>query len=195
MKKLIFILMLLPFVAIGQNRFEKLFTEADRAFYEEAKKAAVDAAMKTDSVFSTRSFYNCVWDSDISSDKRKNILVSECDYLSEYMNGYMIGQLSYYYNKSFNYDILERKLKKIKSELRKTSNYNCENTPESVMAKYFETLNQARKLLEQAETLYKQRDNDCKGDKFNAINCRKSILHLAHAYDEVSAIKENDIDN
>lgn len=66
-------------------------------------------------------------------------------------------------------------------------------TPEVIMTEAFEKLSQTRKLLEEAESSYKKRNNDNKADKENAANCRKSILHIAHAYDEVSAILENDI--
>lgn len=118
MKKLLFIIMLLPIMALSQNRFEMVFTKADSVFIEQAQKAAVDAAIKTDSILETRSFYNCIYGASISSDKRKNIIISEDDYLNEFMNAYMLGQLSYYYNKGFNYELLERKLKKIKKELR-----------------------------------------------------------------------------
>ena len=65
--------------------------------------------------------------------------------------------------------------------------------PEQIMTEAFEKLSQTRKLLEEAEIAYKQRNSDVKADKENAVNVNKSILHLAHAYDEVSAIWENDI--
>lgn len=127
MKKLIFILLLIPSLAIGQSKLHSQFTrevkEADSLFWNkfeiDAKEAAVDAAMETDSIFSSRSFYNCIYDASVSSDKRKNIIISEDDYLNEFMNAYMLGQLSFYYNKNFNYELLESKLKKIKIELRK----------------------------------------------------------------------------
>lgn len=142
MKKLILILFLLPLFAVGQSRFEEEFTKADSAFVNQAKEAAIMAAIETDGIFYKRSkkstidhimkvegkdsikgccsrtFYNCLYEIE-KSNKVKNILISENDYLDEYMNGYMIGQLSFYYNKGFNYDILELKLKKIKRELRK----------------------------------------------------------------------------
>ena len=35
------------------------------------------------------------------------------------MNGYMLGQLSFFYNKDFNYDILEQKNKKDKKRIEK----------------------------------------------------------------------------
>lgn len=119
-------LFLLPLFAIGQNRFEKEFIKADSAFYEQTKKAAVDHVMEVqgkDSIEGccSRVFYDCLYEIE-KSNKVKNILISENDYLHEYMNGYMIGQLSFYYNKGFSYNVLESKLKKIKRELRKIKN-------------------------------------------------------------------------
>jgi len=123
MKGIVLFLLIFPLFTLGQNRFEKEFTRADSVFIEQTKKVASTAAMETDSIFASRSFYNCIYDASISSDKRKNIIISEDDYLNEFMNSYMLGQLSFYYNKDFNYDILERKIKKIKRELRKLKKF------------------------------------------------------------------------
>lgn len=140
MKKLLFIIMLLPVFAIGQpsiGQFNKELKEADslwiskgydeligktlkntnEVFEEQAKEAAVDAAFETDSIFSTRSFYNCVVECEFGTNKL--VTITHNDYLNEYMNGYMMGQLSFYYYKDFNFELLERKLKKIKKELQK----------------------------------------------------------------------------
>lgn len=150
MKKIILILFLLPLFAVGQNRFEKEFSKADSAFWEqfklESKQSAKEAATKTDSILynkekklaidnvlkvegkdsveacCSRSFYSCIYEINKSS-KNKNILISEHDYLNEYMNGYMLGQLSFYCHKDFNYELLEIKLKRIKRELRKINNF------------------------------------------------------------------------
>jgi len=122
MKKLIFILIFFPIISIGQNRFEMTFSNADSVFNEIVQKAAIDAARKTDSIFGMNtkpSFYESIWITDISSSKKKNILLSEDDALSLYLSGYMHGQLSYFYNKDFNYDHAYSTLKKIKRELRK----------------------------------------------------------------------------
>jgi len=120
MKKLLFALMLFPVIAMSQNRFEMVFTKADSIFNEQAEKAAVDAALETDSIFSTKAFYNCIMECEFGTNKF--ITITHNDYLNEYMNGYMMGQLSFYYYKDFNFELLERKLKKIKIEFKKSNN-------------------------------------------------------------------------
>ena len=50
MKKLIFILLLLPIFSIGQGRFGKEFTEADKAFKKQAELASKKSAKETDSI-------------------------------------------------------------------------------------------------------------------------------------------------
>jgi len=64
---------------------------------------------------------------------------------------------------------------------------------EDVMKAGFECLAQARRNFELAITLYKQRNDEKKGDFFNARNVSTSVSLLADAYDEISAIWENDI--
>lgn len=118
MKKIIlFVFVLASMSSLAQNRFELLFNKADSVFMEQAKKAAIDAAMETDSIFSTRAFYSCIMECEFGT--AKSVTITWNDYLNEYMNGYMMGQLSFYYNKDFNYELLEQDLKKIKRELRK----------------------------------------------------------------------------
>ncbi len=144
MKKLLFIIIaLLPVFAISQPTIDqfskelkeadslwitkgydeligKTFKNTDEVFKEQAKNAAIDATMETDSIFSTRSFYNCIVECEFGTNKL--VTITHNDYLNEYMNGYMMGQLSFYYYKDFNFELLERKLKKIKKELQKINN-------------------------------------------------------------------------
>lgn len=66
-------------------------------------------------------------------------------------------------------------------------------TPEDIMKIVFQNLSETRTLLEKAKVVYKERNDSATADPENVINIDKSILHLAHAYDEISAIWENDI--
>jgi len=131
MKKLLILLFIIPVLCSSQNRFENLFKDADSAFYEQVQKDAVDAVLSTDSLTptSSRAFYNCIMDCEFDTDR--SIVITEHDYLNEYMNAYMMGQLAFYYNKNFDYDILDRKLKKIKSEFKKIDK-NTFNRPYKV---------------------------------------------------------------
>lgn len=113
MKKLLILLFIIPVLAISQNRFTKLFSKADSAF------DATEAILETDCLneASSLALYNCITECEI--DTNGKITVSERDYLNDFMNAYLMGQLAFYYNHDFNYDLLERKLKKIKSALSK----------------------------------------------------------------------------
>lgn len=115
--KILALLFIIPVLCNSQNRFEKLFTKADSAFYESVKKYTVDNAMKADSGTTTKAFYNCIMECEFATSK--SITITIHDYLNDYMNGYQMGQQSFYYNKKFDYELLESKLKKIKRELRK----------------------------------------------------------------------------
>lgn len=66
-------------------------------------------------------------------------------------------------------------------------------TPEDIMKSAFQKLSETRSLLEKAQLAYKKRNDEAIADPQNVKNIDKSILHLAHAYDEISAIWENDI--
>jgi len=67
------------------------------------------------------------------------------------------------------------------------------NTPESFMLPAFVALNQARQNFEQALPLYIARNDSDKGDEYNIQDIKRAILLLDKAYDEISAIWENDI--
>lgn len=66
-------------------------------------------------------------------------------------------------------------------------------TPEVIMKIAFEKLSETRKLFVQAGYAYEKRNSEAKADKENYVNVLLAISHLAEAYDEVSAIYENDI--
>lgn len=66
-------------------------------------------------------------------------------------------------------------------------------TPEEIMKKAFHNLSETRKYLEQAKQAYITRNSSTTADPENANNIDKSIKHLGNAYDEISAIWENDI--
>lgn len=85
----------------------------------------------------------------------------------------------------------EEEKQKLIDELKKL---NME-TPELIMKQVFEKLSETRHLLDQAKIEYEKRNNEDKGDYWNAINVGLSIGHLARAYDEISAIKENDLED
>lgn len=67
------------------------------------------------------------------------------------------------------------------------------NTPESFMEPGFIALSQARQNFEQALPLYIARNDDNKADSYNADNIKRALRLMAEAYDEISAIWENDI--
>jgi len=70
---------------------------------------------------------------------------------------------------------------------------NNMNTPESFMLPGFVSLNQARQNFEQAVPLYIARNDSDKGDEYNIQDLKRALKLLADAYDEISAIWENDI--
>jgi len=114
-------------ITFDNNKFTKLFDEADEAFLKEAELASIKAAEEADSIFGIKEqpyFYKSIWLSCISSSKKQNILLSEDEALNLYLDGYMGGQLSYYYKKDFNYNHAFSTLKKIKRNLRKTRSRN-----------------------------------------------------------------------
>ncbi len=65
--------------------------------------------------------------------------------------------------------------------------------PEKKMKIGFESLSKTRKYFEKAIVLYEKRNSEEHADKENVINIKNAIHLLAQAYDEVSAIWENDI--
>ena len=66
--------------------------------------------------------------------------------------------------------------------------------PEKTMKQVFEKLSEIRDLLDKAKVEYDKRNDDSKADKENSNNITLSILYLCKAYDEISAIKENDLE-
>lgn len=70
--------------------------------------------------------------------------------------------------------------------------YNMEN-PEEIMKKAFHHLSETRKQLELAKQAYITRNSSITADPENARNIDTSIRYLGNAYDEISAIWENDI--
>lgn len=66
-------------------------------------------------------------------------------------------------------------------------------TPEYFMKLGFEYLSYSRKKFEQALPLYIARNDDNRADTYNADNVKRALKLLAQAYDEISAIWENDI--
>lgn len=126
MKRLLFVLILLPFISMSQSRLDQLFFEADSAFNEVAMSEAIQSAKETDSICGTKEksfFYETIWISCISSSKKRNILLSEDEALNLYLDGYMDGQLSYFYDNAFGYERAYNTLKKIKKELKKFRNH------------------------------------------------------------------------
>lgn len=67
------------------------------------------------------------------------------------------------------------------------------NTPEYFMQQGFINLNEAHRFFEQALLLYIARNDDNKADTYNTDNVKRALKLLAEAYDEISAIWENDI--
>lgn len=65
--------------------------------------------------------------------------------------------------------------------------------PEVWMQLGFDALGIVRRSFEKAKVAYDKRGSEEKADKENAINVTKSLQLLSQAYDEVSAIWENDI--
>lgn len=66
-------------------------------------------------------------------------------------------------------------------------------TPEYFMKLGFDYLHYSSKNFEQALPLYIARNDDDKADSYNADNVKRAIKLLSQAYDEISAIWENDI--
>lgn len=66
-------------------------------------------------------------------------------------------------------------------------------TPEQQMKIGFDALRTAEDSFRAAVPLYEQRNDDNRADSLNAINTQKAIVLLCKAYDEISAIWENDI--
>lgn len=62
------------------------------------------------------------------------------------------------------------------------------------MKQVFDKLSETRELLNKAKIEYDKRNDDSKADKENSKNVGNSILFLCKAYDEISAIKENDLE-
>jgi hypothetical protein len=69
------------------------------------------------------------------------------------------------------------------------------NTLEKKMELGFNHLRKVREYFDKAIPLYEKRNDDARGDKENIENIKSAIHYLALAYDEVSAIWENDIIN
>lgn len=67
------------------------------------------------------------------------------------------------------------------------------NTPEKFMLPGFIALSEARHNFEQALPLYTARNDDKTADSYNADNVKRALKLMAQAYDEISAIWENDI--
>lgn len=65
--------------------------------------------------------------------------------------------------------------------------------PETKMKQAFSHLTKTREALEAASILYAARNDADKSDPENIANIKLSIGHLGRAYDEISAIWENDI--
>ena len=63
-------------------------------------------------------------------------------------------------------------------------------TPEELMKEGFESFFKARECFEIANVLYNKRDGYL---NVNSVNIMNAIKNLAQAYNEVSAIWENDI--
>ena len=66
-------------------------------------------------------------------------------------------------------------------------------TPEQQMKIGFDALRTAREAFEAAIPLYQKRNDNNRADDLNAENTSKAIYLLGKAYDEISAIWENDI--
>ena len=67
-------------------------------------------------------------------------------------------------------------------------------TPEQIMKQVFEKLSETRNLLDRAKIEYEKRNDNQRADKENSKNVGSCILYLCKAYDEISAIKENDLE-
>ena len=65
--------------------------------------------------------------------------------------------------------------------------------PEELMKEGFEALQKTRELFSEAFKAYNTRSDFVKADPENAANVKSALHYLAAAYDEVSAIWENDI--
>jgi hypothetical protein len=65
--------------------------------------------------------------------------------------------------------------------------------PEMLMADGFDHFFTARETFENAVESYKERNCEETADSINAVNVGNAIHYMARAYDELSAIWENDI--
>jgi hypothetical protein len=68
------------------------------------------------------------------------------------------------------------------------------NTPEDYMKEGFKSLSEARENFEKAGELYEIRNDEIKADGENVKSVREAIHYIAKADDELSAIRENDLD-
>lgn len=66
-------------------------------------------------------------------------------------------------------------------------------TPEQTMKLAFASLFKLRKQLEIASASYADRNDEVKADEENCVNVKAAISFIDRAYDEISAIWENDI--
>lgn len=66
-------------------------------------------------------------------------------------------------------------------------------TPEELMKQGFESFFNAREFFEKSVVEYAKRGDIAKADRENTVNVKAAISFLAKAYDEISAIWENDI--
>ena len=66
-------------------------------------------------------------------------------------------------------------------------------TPEELMKDAFMSLFKAQENLRSAVSGYLSRNDDNTADSYNAENVKKALLLMSKAYDEISAIWENDI--
>jgi hypothetical protein len=66
--------------------------------------------------------------------------------------------------------------------------------PERLMSVGFSMLKEAKGYFKKAAIEYEKRDSDAKVDKQNFTNVWSAIRLMDQAYDEVSAIKENDLE-
>jgi hypothetical protein len=78
-------------------------------------------------------------------------------------------------------------------EKEKCEYWQTVKTPEELMNEGFENLSKTRELFGEAFKAYNTRSDFVKADPENAANVKSALHYLAAAYDEVSAIWENDI--
>ena len=66
-------------------------------------------------------------------------------------------------------------------------------TPEMIMKQAFDNLSKAMEGFKRAVKLYDERNDPVRADHENSVNTTAAVKLLAAAYDEVSAIRENDL--